>query len=107
MELLCGCCGTLRGTLRCTVLVGHTVRATCPPDISANTRHIIIYVWFQPVSSPQHMGSGQKTQLLHGRLAFLGFLACAAHRSQQSCALSARWLMPKTTAWPPVSEWGL
>ena len=56
------------------------------------------------MSKPQQIGSGQKTQELQGRL--FVFLACSWQRSQHSCADDVRWLMPKTTAAPPVSECG-
>ena len=61
-------------------------------------------VWFQPVSSPQHIGKGQKTQELQGFSRWLD--AWREQASQHSCADAVRCLMPNTTATPPVSEWG-
>ena len=62
------------------------------------------YVWFQPVSRPQHTGYPQNVHELHGGLRVL--LLCAVHLSQQSWADLARWPTPKLRVLPPRSECG-
>ena len=59
-----------------------------------------------PVSSDQHCGMWQKTQLLHGFLAFFGSAACAAQRSQHSAAEVVLCVRPHATASPPGSLCG-